>query len=105
LSADPNTGEPFGHLGVGLAGEASATFVPITGSEASSARNTRWTTGTTTAPAAPARISPVTVRMENTTGDWGQVLSQLANQLHLQIVSEEYSRRHFFPPSLGKDQA
>jgi hypothetical protein len=105
LDPDPNTGEPFSHLSVGLAGEASATFIPITGSSASSARNTRWTTGTTTTSVTPDRMSPVTVRIENATGDWGRILNQLANQLRLQIVSEEYTRRQIFPPSPDKDKA
>jgi hypothetical protein len=97
----PPDGEPYSTLGVSLRQQNSSMAMVITGSAATNAPGPRWTELGTAAPR-PVPDGPlVSLSFKTPPATWSAALRRAAEALHLQVVSEEFTR--LFPPSLDLD--
>lgn len=85
-------GEPYGFLSVGLGSQTSGAGMTISGSHAVNAPETRWIDSTGSAGERVPKGSRVMIRFPQQPRSWGEVLRRVAEGLHLQVMSEEYTR-------------
>lgn len=98
-------GEPFGTLGIVLKGKYGPCAGYLSASRPLSGPSTRWPGGSGSQANASSSKEPLTLTFKEPPRDWGAALRAASEQLHIQAVSEEFTRLQpplLFGPSAQK---